>query len=532
MKVDQANRVLIPLVVGGVAFLITVGLYLSERRSQIADLKEETQVVSVIFAERLETHLMSRLQAAQLLGYHFSRHENLTPEVFRTETGLFLALFDDLQALNWVDSAGVIRIVSPVSGNAEAQDLDLKALPIPAETLAQADAAGALRLTPPILLAQGGKGVVGYLPLSQDDLRTGYLNIVFRIAPLMVSALGDTSARTYSIRVLDEDRELFSVGRGGIIDTLATTNRIEIGGRVWSVQVSPTEQRVRDVDDLVDETIAILGLMLTFFSAVLVRLLMERQAALRETIKLQTRLNQAQKMEAIGNLTGGVAHDFNNLLAVIQGNLELIQETDDKTRIQHHATAALKAARQGAGLTNQMLSFARQSRLEPVLLDLNDLVRETKAWASRVIPEDIAFGLDLAPDLWPIEIDRNLTQNALLNLILNAKDAMPGGGMLTIGTENADIDQPVTAGSGDEVAPGRYVLLTVRDTGKGISSVHMSKVFDPFFTTKPVGSGTGLGLSMVQGFMKQSGGAVRVVSRIGSGTVFSLYFRAMERRKR
>ncbi|SMX42656.1 ATP-binding protein [Maliponia aquimaris] len=532
MKIALRRRVVVPLAVAGLAFLVSSFLYFSERQTQATELREETQVVSAIFAARLETHLMARLQTVQLLGYHFSRHETLSPEEFRDETHLFLELFDDLQALNWVDSTGVIRVVTPERGNSAALGLNVKELPMPAEALAQADAAATLWVTPPIELAQGGKGFVGYFPLSWEGRRTGFLNIVFRVEPLMVSALGDIPSHTYSIRVLDKDQELFSIGRGGIIEDYATSHEIEIGGRVWQVQVSPTGARVRDADDLVDEIIAVLGLVLTVFSGVLVRLLLDRQAALRETIDLQLKLNQAQKMEAIGNLTGGVAHDFNNLLSVIQGNLELIRETHDPARVQHYSEAALKASRQGAELTNQMLSFSRQSRLEPVMLDVNALVRETQAWASRVIPEDIVFELDLSPGLWPVEADRSLTQNALLNLILNAKDAMPRGGTLAIKTMNVLVNAAITGGFGDEVAAGRYVVLEVRDTGQGIPKELMSKVFDPFFTTKPVGSGTGLGLSMVQGFMKQSGGGVRVDSRLGSGTVFKLYFQVFDNRAR
>lgn len=530
MKVALNRRRLVPFLVAGGTFLATSFLYFAERKTQFTELTEETQVVSAIFAARLETHLMSRLQAAEMLGFHFSRHESLSPEDFRAETVSFLELFDDLQALNWVDPTGVIRIVVPEQGNSAALGLNLKDLPVPAEALALADATGTLRVTPPITLAQGGKGFVGYYPLSSEGRRSGYLNIVFRVEPMIVSALGDIPAQTYSIRVLDNDIEISSIGHGGIIDRYATMNDILVGDRTWHVEVSPSAERVRAVDDLMDEIIVALGVVLAVLSGSLARLLLDRQAALRETIDLQLKLNQAQKMEAIGNLTGGVAHDFNNLLSVIQGNLELIRETGDRARIQQYSEAALKAARQGAELTNQMLSFSRQSRLEPVLVDLNALVSETRAWAARVIPADIVIGLDLSPALWPVEADRGLTQNALLNLILNAKDAMPRGGTLTIGTRNILVDGAIVDGFGDQVRPGRYVLLEVIDTGQGIPAELMSKVFDPFFTTKPVGSGTGLGLSMVQGFMEQSDGAVRIDSTPGAGTVLRLYFKVVDRR--
>lgn len=251
--------------------------------------------------------------------------------------------------------------------------------------------------------------------------------------------------------------------------------------------------------------------------------LVEKDKDLAETRSIAT---QAQKMEAIGQLTGGVAHDFNNLLAVILGNLELIEEIKNPEEIQDRLDAAKSATLRGADLTKSLLSFARQSRLDPAVIDLNQVVRETKNWSSRVIPESIDVEISLLAGLWRVEVDPTLTQNALLNLILNARDAMPLGGKMTIETSNLRIDRDYNETHGEDVEPGRYVMLAVSDTGDGIPKESQANIFDPFYTTKPVGTGSGLGLSMVQGFLKQSGGTVRVYSEVGVGTTLKLYFPA------
>ena len=242
-------------------------------------------------------------------------------------------------------------------------------------------------------------------------------------------------------------------------------------------------------------------------------------------------LLQAQKMESIGQLTGGVAHDFNNLLAVILGNLELIEEADDPVEIESYRNAAIIATHRGADLTKSLLSFARQSPLEPTIFDINQKVREVKEWSSRVIPENIDVEISLLAGLWQAKADPNLTQNAMLNLILNARDAMRNGGKMTIETANVRVDEEYNDLRGEDMEPGRYVMLAISDTGEGIARENLKQIFDPFFTTKPVGAGSGLGLSMVQGFMKQSGGTIRVYSEPNVGTTFKLYFKAISGKK-
>ncbi len=233
---------------------------------------------------------------------------------------------------------------------------------------------------------------------------------------------------------------------------------------------------------------------------------------------------QAQKLDAVGKLTGGMAHDFNNLLTVILGNIELAEKMTEDPALIDCLKEARSATDRGADLIKNMLAFARKARLSPEVLDLNAVIRESQTWMTRTLPESISIEVSLLAGLWPIAADRSALETALLNLLLNAKDAVEGKGRLTIETSNVRIDEAYNASRGEDLEVGRYVMLAVSDSGHGIAADDLPRVFDPFFTTKDVGEGTGLGLSMVQGFMKQSGGSIRVYSEPGQGTTFKLYF--------
>jgi len=242
-----------------------------------------------------------------------------------------------------------------------------------------------------------------------------------------------------------------------------------------------------------------------------------------ERIELEQRLRMSQKLEAVGHLTGGVAHDFNNLLTVILGNAEMLAElsTDDKLRSMAEMT--LSAAQRGAELTNRLLAFARRQPLNPKPTDLNQLMEAMRALIRRTLPENIELELVPAPGLGLTEIDSNELDTALLNLVVNGRDAMPDGGILTIETDNAVLDSHY-ADLHPGIVPGEYVMICVSDTGVGMDSDTIHRAFEPFFTTKAVGKGSGLGLSMVFGFTKQSGGHIKIYSEPGEGTSVKLYF--------
>ncbi|SUE42552.1 response regulator [Roseomonas gilardii] len=239
-----------------------------------------------------------------------------------------------------------------------------------------------------------------------------------------------------------------------------------------------------------------------------------------ERRNLEARLRQADKMQALGTMAGGVAHDFNNLLTAILGNLQLALRTaPEGSRQQRQLRNAIAAAERGSGLTQRLLSFSRQRDLDPRPVDANGLVQGMEDLLSRTLGGLIRIEHDLAPDLAPVLVDPGQLELALLNLCINARDAMPEGGVLTLGTARARAE----AGDVPELKPGDYAVLSVRDTGAGMAPEVLSHAFEPFFTTKEVGKGTGLGLSMVYGLMRQSGGGIRLRSEPGQGTLVELF---------
>ncbi|MDP9012368.1 MAG: ATP-binding protein [Pseudomonadota bacterium] len=235
-------------------------------------------------------------------------------------------------------------------------------------------------------------------------------------------------------------------------------------------------------------------------------------------------LRQSQKVEAIGQLTGGIAHDFNNLLAAIMGALELMKNRIAKGRpaeLDRYVTAAQGAATRAASLTHRLLAFARRQTLSPTPTDVNRLIKDIEDLVRRTVGPSVGLEIAATKGLWMTQVDQNQLENALLNLCINSRDAMPDGGRLTVETANFEVDERM-AREGDLLA-GQYVALSVTDTGTGMTREVISRAFDPFFTTKPLGLGTGLGLSMIYGFARQSGGHVRIYSEVGRGATVCLY---------
>jgi len=252
----------------------------------------------------------------------------------------------------------------------------------------------------------------------------------------------------------------------------------------------------------------------------------ERRAAQIELQKAHERLAQTQKMEAIGQLTGGVAHDFNNLLMVVSGQAELLRRRlGDDARAARALDAIEISTRRGQDLTRQLLAFARRQRLNPVVLSLAERAASFRQLLDASLGETVTLQLDFPQDIWPVEVDPGELELALLNLAVNARDAMPSGGTLLLSARNVEL----AAGDVDPALTGAFVALSVTDTGVGIPQDILPRVFEPFFTTKEVSRGTGLGLSQVYGFVEQSGGRSIVQSEVGAGASFTLYLPRTEK---
>jgi PAS domain S-box-containing protein len=243
---------------------------------------------------------------------------------------------------------------------------------------------------------------------------------------------------------------------------------------------------------------------------------------------LEEKFRRAQRLEGIARLAGGIAHDFNNLLVVINGYAEMIlSELKAEDPLRDPAQEIISAGNRAAALTRQLLAFSRKQVMRPQAIDLNKLLTDVEKMLRRLIREDIEFKLTLTPELWSVKADPDQFEQVIMNLVVNARDAMPKGGVLTIGTSNIELGERDVRGFLD-LAPGRYVSLTVVDTGIGMTAETKRRLFEPFFTTKPLGEGTGLGLSMVYGIIKQHGGDISLYSELGRGSAFKIYWPATD----
>jgi PAS domain S-box-containing protein len=326
---------------------------------------------------------------------------------------------------------------------------------------------------------------------------------------------GDIVGQHFSQFYTQEDRDAGMPAK--TLDTARQQGRYEAEG--WRVRKDGTRFWAGAVVDAIrDDAGSVIGF------AKITRDLTERREAQLQLEQSQQLLFQSQKMEAVGQLTGGLAHDFNNLLTGISGSLELARTRIAQGRIadvERFITAAQGAASRAAALTHRLLAFARRQTLDPKPTNANRLVTGMKELIDRTVGPETRVDIVLAQDLWEARCDANQLENAILNLCINARDAMPDGGRLTIRTENAVID--ANKARRFDMQTGQYVAVTVSDTGSGMPPEVMERAFDPFFTTKPTGQGTGLGLSMVYGFARQSGGQVRIESDIGVGTAVLIY---------
>jgi PAS domain S-box-containing protein len=350
--------------------------------------------------------------------------------------------------------------------------------------------------------------------LSRDIIAVASLDGRFRdVNPAFEALLGWTEAEAPTLFLTDiahpDDARLVAdmlseLRAGRTVSQVQFRNRERSGGHRWiSWSVVPEGDRL-----------SMIGRDVTADR--------EQRRALADA---EDQLRQAQKMEAVGQLTGGIAHDFNNLLTGIIGSLDMMRRRAAQGRpvdVERFATAAMTSANRAAALTHRLLAFSRRQSLDPRAVDVDELVRGMEEMFRRTLGPAIALETVAAGGLWLTHCDPNQLESALLNLVINARDAMPDGGRLTIETSNAHLDE-VYAAQARDVRPGQYVCLAVTDTGTGMTTDIVSKAFDPFFTTKPIGQGTGLGLSMIYGFTRQSDGAVKIYSEVGRGTTVKLY---------
>jgi PAS domain S-box-containing protein len=365
------------------------------------------------------------------------------------------------------------------------------------------------------LFNEGAETIFGY---SQGEIVGQGLDVLIpqRFRTPHHKHVSEFAASPTAARKMGERQEIFAVRKDGTeFPAEASIAKREIGGKqIYMVVLRDVTERKLTQD--------LLSRMNSELETRVVERTKELETEIRRREEAHAALIQAQRMEAFGQLTGGVAHDFNNLLTIIMGNLELLGDKIENATSRAHLKRAADAAEMGAGLTSRLLTFARRRRLSPQVLNLNELVLGLTELLNRSLGEPITLTTMLAGGLWPTRADPSEVENAILNLAINARDAMPHGGTLIIETGNISLNEPARDPD-RELRAGDYVRIAVSDTGVGMSLETLERAFEPFFTTKEPGRGTGLGLSTVYGFAEQSGGHASISSEVGKGTTVNLY---------
>jgi signal transduction histidine kinase len=310
---------------------------------------------------------------------------------------------------------------------------------------------------------------------------------------------------------------------------------VQVADRQWTLIFHTTAERRNAIDTSV--IVLFLGLAVSALVVLYVSRLLTSESKLEKLVEARThdlretlqQLQQSQKMEAVGRLTGGIAHDFNNLLTIVIGNVSLAREATADSEMHALLDPALSAAERGADLTQRLLAFSRRQALQPRIVQVRELLHEMRPLIERTLGGVITLEIESPADIWPVLVDPSQLESSVLNLCINARDAMPNGGQIRVTLQNTQLNPDATAAS-EELVAGDYVLLRVTDTGEGMDEPTRLRAFEPFFTTKGVGKGSGLGLSMVFGFVKQSQGHITLESQRGRGTTVMMYFpRARER---
>jgi signal transduction histidine kinase/CheY-like chemotaxis protein/integral membrane sensor domain MASE1 len=439
-----------------------------------------------------------------------------------------------------------VTYVEPPKGNEHIVGFDLVSEAGRRAAIEQAIGTGRVATTPPIRLVQADGDQAGILlifPVNEGPNGPGVVSVALRMGTF-VSGIVAPVDPILNVRLVDveQDNELYS-GFGLLADSAAAyEDTFDFGGRHYRIETVPTalylqqHRRWQSWGVLVAGVVStgLLGALLllsTGYTRRVETVVDERtrdletvnqrlQLEVREREQAEAALRQAQRMEAIGQLTGGIAHDFNNLLTVVSGNAALLHDNAPDDVIARRASAIIRAAEQGVRLTRQLLAFSRRQTLRPESVDLRQRTHEIAEMLSRSLREDIEIAVDIPENLWPVMVDPAEFELALLNLAVNARDAMPSGGRLHVKAQNLLFCPGDAAPEG---LIGDFIAMTLSDTGTGMTREVLAHAFEPFFTTKEVGVGSGLGLSQVYGFAKQSGGAALIESELGQGTSISLF---------
>lgn len=493
--------------------------------------RSEANLVTEQAALRLEEYVETRLEPIQLLEFALASAPDRDQVTFESSARNLTRAVRGLTEIHWVDRDGVIRWSLPAELDGNSRGLSALKNPVAARALNAALDARAPGMTSPLPLFEGGQGVSVYVPIMPPgEGIVGYVNAVFLLDPLIQSVFGDNTLGDFEIWIRDGEQTIFRDGLDlTLLQDLSEVSRheIEIVDRTWVLDFRPRNSAFGGAFGTFEPTLLTFGLVLAALLSVGLTLMLRsqsvRQRELELRSELEARLLQAQKMEAIGRLAGGVAHDFNNLLTAIIGNADLI---DSLGNIDERTRASLGqiriAGERATQLTSQLLTISRRQVVQPRPIDLNQELKTLEGVLKRLIRENIRFVESRSPSTCVVELDPGQLSQVIMNLVVNAVDAMPEGGTLTISTARVESDLDGEAGD--------WVVLSIEDTGVGMNESTQRRALEPFFTTKEKGKGTGLGLATVDGIANGAGGAVKIEPNKPSGTRVEVWLPASTKR--
>ena len=532
------DRLLLPAIFGLTTMIGGLILWQSLVAHRRAEISAATSEQASFLKTKTEAELEARILPLESLAGRWQAGERPDEREMQSDASLVMSSYPTYQAIEWVDPTYHVVWVTPEDGNQDEIGKDLGADPRDRATLESAKDSMSTMVTPAANLSPGVEGFLVCVPVPSGKQLTGFLVGVFHYQELLSSILQGV-APDYWVAVYDGDQQIYS--RAPTPPPLqrpyAEEADIKFQQLTWRAEAWPKSGAVAyarsPLPALVFGGDILIAIVLAFavYMAESSQLHVKKLAAANRKLEkeiagreqAEEALRHAQKMEAIGRLAGGVAHDFNNLLLVIRGQAALsLNGLRDGNPLRRELTEIVKAADRASSLTRKLLALGRKQVLQARVLDLNALVTQVAEMLPPVLGADITLQLNLDPSLGRVKADPAQLEQVIMNLVFNARDAMPDGGELQIETSNCDLDEEWVR-SHPEVQSGPYVTLGVRDTGHGMDEETQSHLFEPFFTTKDKSKGTGLGMATVHGTVNQSGGCVTVVSKLGSGTTIQIY---------
>jgi signal transduction histidine kinase/ActR/RegA family two-component response regulator len=532
------DRILLPAAFFLIAFVAALTLWqllVSHRRAEIHGVTDEQ---ASFVKSKLESELSSRILPLERLARNDTSGPGKNNSSLESDASLVMSAYPEYQAIEWVEPSLKVLWVTPRAGNEGEPGTDLSAVPRKRDALRSAADSGNTVVSRPVTLSGGNKAMLICVPVNSNNKLAGFLVGVFRYQDLIPSILHDV-APGYWVSLSDGQEEIYNSGARLApqdAEWLQTAD-VKFQQLTWQANVWPKPVTRSYTLSVLPRGAFIGGIIMggllafTVYLAETARLHarevvasnkeLKKEIAVRE--QAEQALREAQKMEAVGRLAGGIAHDFNNLLMVIRGHAALsLNRVGSDGALRRELNEILKSTDRASSLTRRLLAFSRKQVLQLRVLDLNTLVTQVKELLPPVLGEDIQLVLDLDPEAGRVKADAAQMEQVIMNLVFNARDAMPEGGELTIQTAHTELDEAwAQRHPGAQIGP--HVMLAVHDTGRGMSEDVLTHIFEPFFTTKDRTKGTGLGLATVYGTVRQIGGCITVASKVGEGTVFQIF---------